>query len=334
MSPEPVGRRAGGPMPVAIDTDPGVDDALALLLAFRAPEWRIEAVTTVAGNVPVDAGTRNVARILGVVRPGDPPRVGVGAPGPLARSLVSATHVHGEDGLGGLGQAAAPDGRPVFPEWPIRPYPGDAAELLVECARRWPGTLLVVALGPLTNLALAVARDPEALRRVRAVVAMGGSVAVGGNVTAAAEYNVFADPEAAARVVGAGLPLWLVPLDVTHQAVWSAARIARLAGATDPVVRFGHALAERGLALARAWGAEGIVMHDPLAVAVALDPTLVEAPMLPVAVETVGELTRGVTVVDRRPGRDVGPSGPACRVALRVDAARFLRVYEERLCHA
>jgi purine nucleosidase/pyrimidine-specific ribonucleoside hydrolase len=310
-------------VPVLIDTDPGIDDALALLLAFRSPEWRVEAVTTVAGNVPAELGTANARRLAGIA--GVAPVVAAGAREPLAGPLITATHIHGDDGLGGLARE--------LPEAPVPAHAGDAADLLIACARRWPGELVVVALGPLTNLALALERDRPALAGVRAVVAMGGSAALGGNVTAAAEFNVFVDPEAAAAVLTARLPLTLVPLDVTSQVVWPAARIDRLPGRSDgSAAGFAGALAGRGLALARAAGHEGIVLHDPLAVAVALDPSLVEAPLLPVAVETTGKLTRGATVVDRRPGRST--SQPACRVALRVDAARTLRLFEERVCDA
>lgn len=319
-------------IPVLIDTDPGIDDALALLLAFRAPGWRVVAVTTVAGNVPVEAGTRNVARILGVVRPDPAPLVAVGAAAPRVRPLVTATHVHGEDGLGGLGALRGADGCPRFPEAPLARYAGDAAELVVESARRWPGELVLVALGPLTNLARAVDRDVEALRRVRAVVVMGGAVAVGGNVTAAAEFNMFVDPESAAHVLAAGLPLILVPLDVTREVVWSAAAVERLREARDVVAGFAYTLARAGLALFGAMGEPGITMHDPLAVGVALDPTLVETAALRVAVETQGALTRGAIVVDRRPPAPGRETRPACRVALRVDAARFLRLYEECVC--
>ncbi len=317
--------------PVLLDTDPGLDDALALLLAFRTAAWRVEAVTTVAGNVPVEVGTRNVARILGVVRPTPAPVVAVGASTPRLRPLVAATHVHGEDGLGGLAACVGTDGRPRFPEAPLRRHDRDAADLLVECARRWPGELVVVALGPLTNLAEAVDRDVGALRRVRALVVMGGAVAVGGNVTAAAEYNLYVDPEAADRVLGAGLPLTLVPLDVTRRVLWPADAVERCLRSQDPVARFAGTLAARGVALGRQSGERGFVMHDPLAVGVAVDPGLVETVSLPVAVETTGALTRGATVADRRlPARWSAP--PNCRVALGVDAERFLRLFEARVC--
>ena len=314
-----------------IDTDPGIDDALALCLALRAPGATVVAVTTVAGNVPVAVATRNVARVLGVTRPVPPPVVAVGSAGPRARPLVTASHVHGEDGLGGLGECAGLDGRLRFPEAPLVSHPGDAADLIVRSARQWGGELTIVALGPLTNLAEAVDRDAAALRRVRDVVVMGGAIAVGGNVTAAAEFNVFVDPESAARVLEAELPLTLVPLDVTRQVVWRADAIARLAASPDPVARFAVAVAERGLALAQRFGEAGVTMHDPLAVGVALDPALVETVPLPVGVETEGRLTRGMTVADRRGPSPSRALRPNCRVALRVDATRFLTMLEEVL---
>ena len=324
----------GAPMttvPVLIDTDPGIDDALALLLALRTPGWRVEAVTTVAGNVPVEVGTRNVARVLAVAQPSPAPLVAAGAAGPRAGTLVTATHVHGEDGIGGLSTARRGDGSLRFPEGPLRFHGSDAADLILDSARRWRDTLSIVALGPLTNLAAALDRDEAALRGVRAVVVMGGSVATGGNVTAAAEYNMFADPESAARVLAAGMPLTLVPLDVTREVVWSEAAVERLSGVTDPAAQFACAVARAALGLVRPLGEVGLTLHDPLAAGVALDPSLVETESLPVAVELRGDLTRGMVVVDRRPGRSRCAPWPRCLVALRVDAQRFLRVFEERL---
>jgi inosine-uridine nucleoside N-ribohydrolase len=312
-------------VPVLVDTDLGLDDALALLLAFRTPGWRVQAVTVVAGNVPLEQGVGNVARLLGVVRPDPPPVVAVGAPGPRARPLTTATHFHGEDGLGGLARE--------LPEGLLSRHPGDAADLMLACARQWSDRLVVVALGPLTNVAAAIDRDVAALRGVRCLVVMGGAVAVGGNATAAAEYNIYADPEAAACVLAAGLPVILVPLDVTRQVVWRAGRVERLAGASDPVARVAYEIARRGLVAGHAAGDGGVVMHDPLAVAVAHDSSLVETALLPVAVETAGTLTRGATVVDRRAPAPWHTIEPNCRVALRVDAERFLAFFEERVCH-
>jgi purine nucleosidase/pyrimidine-specific ribonucleoside hydrolase len=314
---------------VLIDTDPGIDDALALLFAFAAPGCRVVAVTVVAGNVPIETGTANLARILAVARPDPVPRVAAGAAGPAARDLVTAEAFHGSDGLGGLSLARDAAGSLAYPEGPLARDGRDAADLIVACARQWAGELVVVALGPLTNLAAAVDRDPGAMAGVARVVAMGGAVAVGGNVTAAAEYNMFVDPESAASVLAAGLRVTLVPLDVTHRVVWSRAAVGRLADAPSAVGRFAYRLG--AAALARGAGEPALALHDPLALGVALDPTLVRTETLPVAVEQHGVLTRGMTVVDRRPPAR-RPDGWGCAsVALEVDAARFISTFEETL---
>jgi purine nucleosidase/pyrimidine-specific ribonucleoside hydrolase len=336
MIADPAGRRGGGcpEVPILLDTDPGIDDALALLLALRMPGWRVEAITTVAGNVPVSVGTRNVARVLGAARPDPVPRVAPGAARPRAGAPVWATHVHGDDGLGGLGAAVDARGRPSFPEAPLAApatsaaSTSPAAALIAECARRWPGVLRILALGPLTNLADALDAEPEALRRVASVVWMGGAVVAPGNVTAAAEFNAHADPESAARVLAAGLPLTMVPLDVTLEVRWAPDVLARWPAGGDGATRLARALAERALGLAAERGAPVFALHDPLAVAVARDPSLVRAERLHVAIEIGGALTRGMTVTDRR-SRPAAP--PNCDVALRIDAGRALAFIEETL---
>jgi len=310
------------PFPVLIDTDPGIDDALALCLAFASPELSVEALTTVAGNVPVELATRNVARVLSVVRPARLPLVARGAEKPLARPLVTATAVHGEDGLGGLDRGGI--------EPPLALAPMDGADLILESARRHREELLLVALGPLTNLALALERDPRPLRAVRRVVVMGGAIAVPGNVTPAAEFNFYVDPHAAARVLRAGLPLTLIPLDATGQVVWPRPAIEALGEAEGPVARFVRDLAVSGLELLLGLGEEGITLHDPLAVGAALDPTLVSPVPLAVAVETEGALTLGMSVADRRPR--ARRAAPTCEVALGVDRDRFLALFTERVC--
>src|SRR5690242_13639359 len=178
-----------------IDTDPGIDDALALLLAWGSPEWVVDAVTTVAGNVPVDAGTLNVFRLLDLRRPSPAPLVAAGAAGPLARPLRTAQY-HGADGLGDLSD---------WPRIEPRPASADAAGVIVEAARRHGPDLTLIALGPLTNVALAVGRDAEAVRGAGRVVVMGGAVDVPGNVRPDAEFNANVDPEACARVLQAGV---------------------------------------------------------------------------------------------------------------------------------
>jgi purine nucleosidase/pyrimidine-specific ribonucleoside hydrolase len=308
---------------VLIDTDPGIDDALALLLALASPELRVEALTTVAGNVSVDVGTANLGRILAVAAPASVPRVARGAAHPLRGPLVTATHVHGDDGLGNLDPARYP-ARP--PEVEMQ----DAASLILELAARHGPDLVIVALGPLTNLALALARDQATLARAGRIVVMGGAVTVPGNVTAAAEFNIFVDPEAAAAVFAADLPLELVPLDVTRQVLLREGDLApRLAGRADGRAGFLRDMTAYGFGR---WGA--MAMHDPLAVGVAIDPTVVGMERWHVDVETEGRHARGLTLADRRERREGGPAAASCRVATTVDAPRFLSFFLERVCRA
>ena len=297
------------PRPLLIDTDPGIDDALALLLAWGSPEIVVEAITTVAGNVPLAAGTTNVFRLLALRRPEPVPVVAMGADRPLARPLHTATRYHGGDGLGDLG------------DWPpvtIRAAPESAVKLITLTARRHAGVLTLVALGPLTNLALALEADAPALAGVRRIVIMGGAVDVPGNTTPTAEFNAHVDPEAAARVFAAGLSLELVPLDATRQATLTRGELERaLAARPGPVAERVAAFTRRAFAA----DPEGLHLHDPLAMGVAIDPTLVEWEPVRIAIGADGE-TRRV------------PGPPNCRVARRVDRARFMAIFLERLCPA
>jgi len=292
-----------------IDTDPGIDDALALLLAWGSPEWTVDTVTVVAGNVALQAGTLNVFRLLDLRRPSPPPLIASGAAQPLARPLRIAPY-HGGDGLGDL------------PDWPrVEPRVAstDAAGVIVDTARRLAGNLTIVALGPLTNLAMAVERDAAAIRRVGRVVAMGGAVDVPGNVTPDAEFNAHVDPEALARVLAAGVAIDLVPLDATRQVVLERgalrSALARAPGtAADRVRRF----TEYALRMDETRGRRGMDLHDPLAVGAALDPTLVEWEAVRLAIGRDGETRRAA-------------GEPNSRFARVVDAPRFLRLFQERL---
>src|SRR6266545_1130346 len=277
-----------------IDTDPGIDDALAILLALCSPEVSVEAVTTEEGNVGVDRATDNLARILEVARPLVLPRLGRGAEAPLKRALITAGDVHGEDGLGNLDRFVEANGRLRYP---------------------LPSTPLEMRAGH--------------------IVVMGGAIATPGNVTPAAEFNFYVDPEAAAAVFEAGLPLELVPLDVTRQVVLSQhtlrERVGRGPGA---VARFIADFTLHGFALGSERGDGGIVMHDPLAMGVALDPSLVGFEELRVEIECEGRVTRGLSLADRRPISGRLKRAPNCRVAMSVDAPRFLELFLERLCPA
>ena len=296
--------------PVLIDTDPGVDDALALLQAWGTPRLEVEVITTVAGNVPVAAGTLNVFRLLALRDPQPAPIVAQGAAAPLGRSLRTATDYHGDDGLGDLA------------DWPVvQPTLSSegAVALMVAAARRHGSRLTLIALGPLTNVALAVAADAAAMRSVGRVVAMGGAVDVPGNVTAEAEFNIHVDPDAAAVVFDAGLALDLVPLDATRQAmlrqpVLHAALAATPAAFGERVRRF----------TARSFGADGtrgMALHDPLAVGVASEPSL-----------TTWESTRLEVGGEGQTRRAEGT--PNVRISHTVDAPRFLRTFLEALCRA
>ena len=298
-------------MPVVIDTDPGIDDALALLFAWNSPEIQVEVITTVAGNVTIEAASTNLLRLLALRRPVPRPIVAAGAPGPLARALTTATRYHGEDGLGDL------------PDWPeVEPLPGSpgAVEVILDAARRHGRDLTIIALGPLTNLALALKEDAGALERVGRIVAMGGAVDVPGNVTPTAEFNMFVDPEAAHRVLAAGLPLEVVPLDATRQAVLPRAGMrATLGRATGPLASRIQGFSERGFRIAHSDGEQGMALHDPLAVGLALDPSLGKWEAVRLAIGPDGETMR-----------TSGP--PNCRVARSVESDRFIRLFLDRLC--
>lgn len=292
-----------------IDTDPGIDDALALLLAWGAPEWTVDVVTVVAGNVAVEAGTLNVLRLVDLRRPSPPPLIASGAAQPLARPLRTAPY-HGGDGLGDL------------PDWPrieARVASTDAPGVIVHTARRHADDLTIVALGPMTNLALAVERDAAAIRAAGRVVAMGGAVDVPGNVTPDAEFNAHVDPEALARVIDAGVRLDLVPLDATRQAVLERAPLESALSrapraAADRVRRF----TDYALRMDEKHGRRGMDLHDPLAVGAALDPTLIEWEAVRLAIGRDGQTRRTA-------------GEPNARFARVVDAPRFLRLFQERL---
>lgn len=316
-----------------IDSDPGIDDALAILLALRSSDVRVEAVTTVAGNVAADRATANARRILAVVAPMPPPRLAPGAPAPLKRALVTAHQVHGQDGLGNLERFVEPNGRPRYPEPTYAIEMRSGPEVILEAADRWGPDLTIVALGPLTNLALALQEDPRRLGRTGRIVVMGGAIAVPGNITPAAEFNFYVDPEAAAAVLEAGLPVELVPLDVTRRVVLAQTALTeRLHRCSDRIARFMLDFTLHGFAFGGEREGGGIVLHDPLAMAVALDPSLVTFEPLHVEVECEGRLTRGLSLADRREIPSHRKRAATCRVAVDVDAERVLQMVLERLC--
>jgi purine nucleosidase/pyrimidine-specific ribonucleoside hydrolase len=296
--------------PILLDCDPGHDDAIALLLALGSDELELRGVTVVAGNQTLEKTTANAIRVLELARRGDVP-VAVGSPRPLVREPFVAAYVHGETGLDG----------PDLPPPQAEPSDQHAVDFLAE---RLEGATLV-ATGPLTNVALLLARYPEA--RPERIVLMGGAIAEG-NVTPAAEFNIWADPEAAARVFASGLDVTMVGLDVTHQALVTAAHAEQLRGAG----RVGKVVAELldfyGVFHREVYGFDGSPVHDAVAVAHVIDPTLLKLQHLNVRVDCESELCRGRTVVDvwRRSGLE-----PTANVAVGIDSERFLTLLLDRL---
>ncbi len=310
------------PKPILIDTDTGVDDALALILALRSPELSVKAITTVAGNVEVQKCTRNVHRVLNLLQIQDRPIVAQGAKHPIRRPLVIASEVHGADGLGNVSKSLPP----------VKPYKtGDGVRTILEFCSTFGSKATIVAIGPLTNLALALKSGERTMRKLGRIVTMGGAFRVPGNTGPVAEFNYFVDPEAAHAVLSSGIPITVIPLDVTHQVVLMRKELEyratrRASNVALTVLRMTRKYMRYHLATQ---GFNGGYLHDPMAVAVAVDPGLVKTRRTHVDVETKGEYTRGMTVADfstRRPGKH-----GQVDVALSVDRDRFLRLFHERL---
>ena len=304
-------------IPMIIDADPGLDDALALLLALGSPEVDLLGVTTVAGNTSLANTTANALRILELAGRGDIPVAAGARRGLILEAPRTAEHVHGIDGLGDL----------PLPPPKARPVAAHAVDFIAEQVRAAVEPVTLVAIGPLTNIALLLAIHPEAAAGIGRLVLMGGA-ARGGNATPTSEFNVRSDPEAAYRVFAAGLPLTMVGLDVTDRAVVTAedvealrsgGRIARFVVATvDYYSRFHQ----------HRYGAKVTYQHDALAMAEAITPGIVQTRHLYAEVEYDQGLTRGTTVVDVH---GVTGNAPNIHVALDFDHPRFVDLLLSRL---
>jgi inosine-uridine nucleoside N-ribohydrolase len=316
------------PRPVVIDTDPGIDDALALMLALRSPELRVELMTTVAGNVPVPMATANARRLLALLAPPVWPVVAQGLGCPLRRPLYTATAFHSHDGLGGVTHLRRPDGSPCYPV-PEQPAAHrQAVRRLLQVVQRYGRDLTIIALGPLTNIARAIQLAPTLMQQLGRLVIMGGAIGVPGNVSPIAEFNIFVDPHAADVVFRAGLPITLVPLDVTRQVRLTRDFLQHVGqGSATRLMSAVHDLTQQALRSQD----EGMAMHDPLAVAVAIDPSLVTCTALPVCIETRGPHTIGMTVADRRSSAYWQSDMPRLEVALEVDTPRVLKLFATRV---
>ena len=307
-------------MRVLIDTDPGIDDAMALLLALRSPELEVAGVSVVQGNVGVEAGSVNALRILELAGRGDVP-VAAGPDVPLVREPRRSEIVHGADGLADLGLAMA-DGK-ALDEY------GPAFIVRVLEASEEPTT--IIALGPLTNLAIVLLSAPHVTSRIERIVLMGGSVRWEGNITPAAEYNIHEDPEAASIVFRSPVPTTMVGLNVTMRTIMRKEQCERLAASDDEVERL---VGRLGLHIVRIYERfyriPGFALHDPLAVGAAVDPSLVHTERRHVLVDLSPGPTAGQTLVDFW-GIPEPWGEPNADVALEVDADRFLELFDRRL---
>jgi inosine-uridine nucleoside N-ribohydrolase len=297
---------------ILLDCDPGHDDAIALLLALASPELELLGVTTVAGNQTLEKTTANAIRLLEFVGRTDIP-VAAGADRPLVREQYVASYVHGETGLDG----------PDLPAAKGEPLHRHAVDFLADEIRAVDGAVTLVPTGPLTNVALLLALHPDA--RPERIVLMGGAIAEG-NVTPAAEFNIWADPEAAARVFAAGIDTTMVGLDVTHKALFTPAYAQRLNGRVGELVAallefYGHFHKE-------VYDFDGSPIHDAVAVAYVIRDDLLRTEHLNTEIDVESELCRGRTVVDvwRRSGRE-----PNSHVGVDIDADAFLELLVERL---
>jgi inosine-uridine nucleoside N-ribohydrolase len=274
---------------IIIDTDPGQDDALAILLAFASPELDVLGITAVAGNVPLALTELNARKICELAGRADA-KVFAGADRPLMRPLITAEHVHGKTGLDG----------PDLPK-PAMPLQAQhAVDFIIEKLRNEePGSVTLCALGPLTNIAHVLIRAPELSTRIREIVLMGGGFFEGGNVTPTAEFNIYVDPQAAQIVLQSGVPVTILPLDVTHKALTTAKRVDRFRAmgtksgdASVALLEFFERFDEEK------YGSDGGPLHDPNVIAYLLKPELYGGRHCNVTVDATNELTLGMTVVD------------------------------------
>jgi len=277
------------PQKIIIDTDPGQDDAVAILLALASPELDVLGITCVAGNVPLPLTARNARIVCELAGRPDVP-VFAGCDRPLSRKLVTAEHVHGKTGLDGI----------ELPEPTMPLQDQHAVDFIIDALRAEPpGSVTLVPIGPLTNIATAMQRAPDIIPRIGRIVLMGGAYFEVGNITPAAEFNIYVDPEAAAIVLSSGVDLVVMPLDVTHKALTTRARVEAfraLPGRVGPAVASWTDFFERFDK--EKYGSEGAPLHDPCTIAFLLRPELFTGRQINVEIETEGRLTLGMTVAD------------------------------------
>jgi inosine-uridine nucleoside N-ribohydrolase len=320
------------PRRVIIDTDPGTDDAMAIILALNSPELKVEALTVVPGNVDGRQGLENALKIVSLAGRCDVIVAG-GAQHPLNQKLITAQFWHGKNGLANV----------ELPPSKCKADPRFGPDLIIEMIHKFPHEITLIPVGPLTNIALAVSKDPSIADLVKDIVIMGGSI-TGGNVNGAAEANIYNDPEAAQIVFNAGWTVTMVGSDVGERTLITRKYLALLQSSHGPQSDFIAKIADFYLTRSEKSGYSGAAMYDPLAVGIALDPTLGTLKEMHVDVETKGEFTRGEAVANRMGANEnnvlhgdhyeiegVIKLKPNARVCLASDADRFLQLFVSRV---
>jgi purine nucleosidase len=320
------------PKRVIIDTDPGTDDAMAIILALNSPELKVEALTVVPGNVDAQQGLENALKLVSLAGRCDVTVVG-GAQRPLNQRLITAQFWHGKNGLANV----------ELPATKCKADPRFAPDFIIEMVHKYPHEITLIPVGPLTNIALAVSKDPSIAALVKDIVIMGGSI-TGGNVNGAAEANIYNDPEAAQIVFNAGWIVTMVGSDVGERTLITRKYLTQLQATHGPQNDFIAQIAEFYLNRSEKSGYSGAAMYDPLAVGIALDPTLGTLKEMHVDVETRGEFTRGETVANRMGSNEnnvlhgdhyeiegVVPLKANARVCIASDADRFLQLFVSRV---
>jgi inosine-uridine nucleoside N-ribohydrolase len=302
---------------IIIDTDPGVDDAFTFLLALASPEIKLEALTTTQGNVTVEKATRNALSVLELGNASHIP-VAQGSVLPLVQPLRASAHIHGESGIGNA----------QLPEPQAKPVRGHAVDYLIERVLAEPNEVSIFPIGPLTNIAMAVRKEPEFAKAVKELVIMGGAIQEGGNITPLAEFNIYVDPHAAHIVFHSGIPITLIPLDVTHKCLLKKEHVDRLMKIDSPVTRFLKDAIDVYLKASIELGYEGCALHDPLTLAMIIAPELLTLKEYYVDVDISGGVSMGKTFADIL---NVTKKPANMKVAMDVRGEEFIELFLQRM---
>jgi purine nucleosidase len=305
------------PTRIIIDTDPGVDDALTFLLALASPEIQLEALTTTQGNVTIDKATRNALSVLELGRASHIPVV-QGSLLPLVQPLRASAHVHGESGVGNSN----------LPEPKTSPVAGHAVDYLIERVLAEPQQISIFPIGPLTNIAMAIRKEPQFARAVKELVIMGGAILESGNITPQAEFNIYVDPHAAHIVFHSEIPITLIPLDVTQKCLLKPVHMERLLKIKSPISRFIYDAVEVYLQYSVERGFEGVALHDPLTLATIIGPELLKQKEYYVDVDISGGVSMGKTFADtsklmKKPAN--------MKIAMNVRGDDFIELFLQRM---